>query len=393
MIYDFNKFVSRVGTHSIKWEHMPEVEGVEKDKLLPLWIADMDFPCANPIIEAMHKRIDRQIFGYSSANEFNYLQSIRGWFSKRFDWTIDTEDIKHSPGIVPALAILIKALTKPGDGVIVNQPIYYPFMSVIKNNDRVLLNNELLEKDGEYFLDFEDLEEKASKPETKMMFFCSPHNPIGRVWTEEELNKIITICLKHNVYVISDEIHCDIVRKGVRHIPMAKLNSDERIITCTAASKSFNLAGMQTSSIIIRSPKLQKKWLMEMQTRCSLFGANPIALVATQAAYNHGESWLEQVNDYIDKNLEFTAEFLKNNIPKAKFILPEATYFAWIDFRAYGFTSKELEDKVLKEGGVLLDEGYIFGALGEGFERINVACPRSILEQCLIRIKEVLIGK
>ena len=250
MSYDLNKTVSRMGTHSVKWEHMPPVDGKKRDELLPLWIADMDFPCAEPVLDAMHKRVDRQIFGYSSHDEEKYLASVKGWFSKRFGWEINTEHIQHAPGIVPALAVLVKAFTEPGEGIIIQQPIYYPFMSVIKSNGRELLNNALIEKGGEYFMDFEDLEEKASRPTTKMMLFCSPHNPVGRVWKEEELKKMAEICLKHDVYIVSDEIHCDIVRKGVTHIPLDKIVDDERIITCTAASKSFNLAGMQTSNII-----------------------------------------------------------------------------------------------------------------------------------------------
>jgi len=392
MKYDFNKKISRTGTHSVKWEHMPPVEGKNRDELLPLWIADMDFACAQPILDAMHERIDRQIFGYSLSAEKEYLESVKGWFSKRFGWEINKEHIEHSPGIVPALAVLLKALTNSGDGVILQQPIYYPFMSVIKSNERELLNNALIEKDGEYFMDFEDLEEKASRPSTKLFLFCSPHNPVGRVWKEEELKKMADICLKHNVYIVSDEIHCDIVRDGVTHIPLSKLNDDERIITCIAASKSFNLAGMQTSSIILKTPELREKWAEELLGKSCLFGANPVGIVATQAAYTKGEDWLDQVNSYIDENLKFVVDYLKEHMPEAKCKVPEGTYFAWIDFRAYGYSAEELENRVQKRAGVLLDEGYIFGEEGSGWERINVACPCSVLEECLNRMKEVILN-
>lgn len=391
MEYDFNKIISREGTHSIKWEQMPVVEGKKRDELLPLWIADMDFPCAQPVLLAMHERIDRQIFGYTGTDEREYHESIQNWFNKHFDWHIDIEHIMHSPGVVPALVILVRALTKPGDAVIVQQPVYYPFMRVIKNNDREVLNNSLLEKDGEYFMDFDDLEEKASRPDTKMIFLCSPHNPIGRVWKEEELKKLSEICLKNNVYIISDEIHCDILRKGVRHIPMAVISSDDRVISCTAASKTFNLAGLQTSNIILRSAKLRKKWSDEIHGKSNLFGGNPLGIVATKTAYTEGEPWLEQVLTYIDENLRYIEKFLKDYLPKAKYHFPEGTYFAWIDFRSYGYDSHELERRLLKEGGVFLDEGYIFGEEGSGFERINTACPRSILVECMSRIREEIL--
>ena len=392
MSYDLNKTVSRMGTHSVKWEHMPPVEGKKRDELLPLWIADMDFPCAEPVLDAMHKRVDRQIFGYSAAEEETYLNSVKGWFSRRFGWEINTEHIQHAPGIVPALAVLVKAFSEAGDGIIIQQPIYYPFMSVIKANGRELLNNALIEKDGEYFMDYEDLEEKASLPSTRMILFCSPHNPVGRVWKEDELKKMAEICLKHDVLIISDEIHCDIVREGVNHIPLDKLMNDDRIISCTAASKSFNLAGMQTSNIILKTPELRKAWGEEILGRSCLFGANPIGIVATKAAYDEGEAWLDQVNAYIDDNLKFVGEYLKEHMPEAKYRISEGTYFAWIDFRAYGYSAEELEERVQKRGGVLLDEGYIFGEEGSGWERINVACPRSILEECLKRMKEVILN-
>lgn len=385
--------VPRAGTYSVKWDFLPAVEGKRKDELLSLSIADMDFACAEPILDALHARVDRRIFGYSRADADMYLSVVRRWFKERFQWEFDAGDIHPSPGVVPALAILVKSLTAPGDGIIVQQPVYYPFMSVIKNNGRRILNNALLETDGYYTIDFEDLEQKASRPDTTMLILCSPHNPVGRVWAERELATVAGICLEHDVVVVSDEIHCDITRDGVEHLPLARVNPDKRIITCTSASKSFNLAGLQTANIIIRDEELREKWRAEIHDRSGLFGINPFGIVATETAYRHGARWLDEANRYIDANLRFVEEFLCTHLPKAVFRIPEGTYLAWIDLRAYRFSARELEDKMKKDAGLLLDEGYIFGEAGDGFERINVACPRSVLKECLVRMKATLLTK
>jgi len=392
MIYDFDQIISRSGTHSVKWEFMPEVKGKAKEDLLPLWIADMDFPCAEPIIKALHKRVDRGIFGYSLAGSDHYFETVQGWFKNRFNWKIDVKDIHIAPGVVPALTVLIKSLTKPGDGIIIQKPVYYPFMAIIESNGRKNINNPLLEKDGYYSIDFDDLKEKASLADTTMMILCSPHNPVGRVWTKEELEKLLLICLKNNVILVSDEIHCDLVRKESNFIPVGSLSQDERIITCTSPSKTFNLAGMQISNIIIKNEKYKKLWTKEIFENSGLFGSNPLGIVAAEAAYTMGASWLEQVNQYISDNLGFVRDFLSENLPAAVYRVPEGTYFAWIDLRAYGFTAEKLEELIREKAGVLLDEGYIFGEEGAGFERINVACPRSILRESLERIKKVLLS-
>lgn len=390
MQYDFDEVVSREGTHSVKWEFIPPVEGRTNAELLPLWVADMDFPCAAPILEALHGRVDRRIFGYSNARSRNYLDAVQAWFRERYQWHFDIDDIHLSPGVVPAIAILIKCLTRPGDGIIIQKPVYYPFMLLIENNGRRIVNNALLEKDGNYTMDFAGLETLAARPDTTLMILCSPHNPVGRVWTADELGRLAEICLNNDVTIISDEIHCDLLRRHSRHIPLAKINADERIVTCTAASKSFNLAGLQTSNIIIRDKTIREKWTVELQRRSGLFGSNPMGIVATEAAYTKGASWLEQVNRYIDGNLEYVKDFLGTHLDKARYVIPEGTYFAWIDFRDYGYSARTLEEMVQRQAGVYLDEGYIFGDEGAGFERINVACPRSILHECLVRIRDVI---
>lgn len=388
--YNFDEVIPRTGTHSVKWEFIPPVEGKLNSELLPLWVADMDFPCAEPILEALHARVDRKIFGYSNARSEGYLNAVQSWFENRYQWHFDPEDIQLAPGVVPAIAILIKSLTRPGDGIIIQQPVYYPFMLLIENNDRRIINNALIEQDGRYTMDFADLETRAAQPGTTMMILCSPHNPVGRVWTEEELHRFAEICLDNDVTIVSDEIHCDLIRKDSRHIPLGKLIGNEKIITCTAASKSFNLAGLQTSNIIINSEAMRNKWSLELRSKSGLFGSNPMGIVATEAAYRKGAAWLDQVNRYIDRNLEYVGDFLAEHLPKARYVIPEGTYFAWVDFREYGFSAKQLEEIVQRRANVFLDEGYIFGEEGAGFERINVACPWSILHECLIRIRNVI---
>lgn len=390
MRYDFDRVISRTGTHSVKWEHIPPVAGCADTELLPLWIADMDFPCAEPILRALHHRVDQKIFGYSNARSEEYLKAVQKWFFNRHQWHFDLQDIHPSPGVVPALAILIRSLTKHGDGIIIQQPVYYPFIDLIEKNRRRIVNNALIEKDGVYTMDFVDLEKKASRPDTTLMIFCSPHNPVGRVWREDELRKMAEICLENNVVIISDEIHCDLVRDGIIHIPLGKIIADERVVTCTAASKSFNLAGLQVSNIIIKSEEIRSKWILEKSGKSGLFGSNPFGIVATQAAYAEGAPWLDQVNRYIDDNLEYVGQFLSEHLEKAEYSIPEGTYFAWIDFRPYGFSTEQLKEMIQRKAGVVLDEGYIFGDEGAGFERINVACPRSILHECLVRIKNVI---
>ncbi|QJB56656.1 MalY/PatB family protein [Pseudodesulfovibrio sp. zrk46] len=384
--YDFDTLVSRENTHSVKWDFIP----ADKDDLLPLWIADMDFVCAQPIIDAMRARVDRRIFGYSMPFTDEYLEAVTGWFRRRANWNIERESIVVAPGIVPALGVLIRALTSEGDGIIIQNPVYYPFSKMIANNGRRLVNNPLINNEGVYTMDFEDLEAKARDPKVTMMLLCNPHNPVGRVWTPEELSTVADICLRNNVLLISDDIHCDLIREDAVYTPVSSLNPSERIITCTSASKTFNLAGLHLSNIVIPDEGMRKLWEAEALGRCGLFGGNAFGIVATQAAYTHGEVWLEQVNRYIADNLRYIGEFVADRLPKARYWYPEGTYFAWIDFREYGYSSEQLEDLMLNRARVALDEGYIFGEEGCGFERINVACPRSILEDCMERMAEAL---
>ncbi|MCB2191065.1 MAG: pyridoxal phosphate-dependent aminotransferase [Deltaproteobacteria bacterium] len=392
MIYDFDNIIDRNQTNSVKWEFVGRHVAGARDDTLPLWVADMDFPCAQPIIDALHARADRLIFGYSDPYTVEYLSAVTGWFERRFNWFIDPEHIVVAPGVVPAIGVLLRILTQPGDGVIIQRPVYYPFTNMITANGRRVVNNPLSLTDGHYAMDFDDLEVKAADTTNTMMILCSPHNPVGRVWTPEELTRAAELCQKHDVVLVSDEIHCDLVRRGVTQTPTRLVSDYDKIITCTSASKTFNLAGLQTCNCIVASEKIRQEWQAEQRGRMGLSGGNAMGLAATQAAYNHGEDWLEQVLDYLDANMRFMAEFIAEHLPKAAFTIPQGTYLAWIDLRGYGMTGAELEDRILRQANIALDQGFIFGPEGEGFERINVACPRSILTDCLQRMAKALEG-
>lgn len=287
-----------------------------------------------------------------------------------------------------AIAMLLNMLTDEGDGVLIQRPVYYPFTNTIEANKRRVVNNPLRYDNGRYEMDFADLEAKIAAPGTKGMILCSPYNPVGRVWTEQELRRVVEICKRHGKWVITDEIHCDIVREGVRHLPLLGLcpEDGERIIACTAPSKSFNLAGMQMSNIIIPSADYRRQWMHTTEERFAIGMASPLAITANIAAYNESEDWLGQVNRYIDENIAFARGYLAEHLPKAKMVDVQGTYLIWLDLRAYCADSKLLEEAMFQRGRVALDEGYIFGEEGAGFERINAACPRSVLRDCLVRM-------
>jgi cystathionine beta-lyase len=386
--YDFNEFLDRHNTGSVKWDHI-EVDDNIKDNVLALSIADMDLHSPKPILEALNNRVAKQGFGYSKPDAA-YYDSVVSWYKRRFGYEIDKSHIVNSPGIVPALAMLIRIFSEEGDGVIIQNPVYYPFSGLVKSNNRELLVNSLVNNDGYYTMDFEDLEAKAKDPKTKLFLFCSPHNPVGRVWTKEELQKVIDICVENDVYLVSDEIHCDLVRPDVTHTPIGTLTDDEHVISCLAASKTFNLAGLQMSSILMSTEEQRNRWTAEILGKNGLFGSSIFGFEGTKAAYNHGEDWLNQLNVYLDESFDYIDAFLKENLPKAKYVKPEGTYFAWIDLREYGYSAEKLEDMMVNDANLLLDEGYIFGQEGAGFERLNIACPRSVLEECLVRMAKVI---
>lgn len=385
MKYDFDEIVDRKNTLSCKWD-------LASDDILPMWVADMDFRTAKPIVDALVNRAQSGIFGYSVYTDDVY-EAITGWFKRRHNWEIEKEWIQFSPGIVPALHAFTRIFVKSGEKILMNSPVYYPFFKSAERNGIEAVNSVLLNKNGRYEIDFKDFEKKAADPLVKMFYLCSPQNPGGRLWSRGELEKIGRICLENNVLVVADEIHCDLVYPGKKHISFGTLSDDivDNSIICTAPTKTFNLAGLQISSVIIKNPELRKMYADYMTASGFDYGeAGTFGLEAIRAAYKYGDEWLDSLMEYINGNLEFLLNYVKENIPKAKVMVPDATYLVWIDFSDYKIDSKTLHKTLKYEGKIWLDEGYLFGKAGEGFERINIACPRKILEEGLKRIKDCI---
>ncbi|PAB55844.1 MalY/PatB family protein [Anaeromicrobium sediminis] len=390
MKYNFDEIVDRRHTHSVKW-NPSFIKAMFGDKeLLPLWVADMDFKCPQPIIDAAIETAKSGIYGYSERTE-PYYNAVINWYKKRQNWTIEKDSILFSPGVVPALYYAIQTFCRPGDKVVIQNPVYYPFLSAIVDNGCHPVYNQLQLKEGKYVMDFEDLENKVKDPKVKLLLLCSPHNPVGRVWTEEELKKLGNICIENNVLIVSDEIHSDLIYKGYKHVPFASISDSfaQNSIMCTAPSKTFNIAGLQVSNIIVPNKIIRQELASTLEKTTNKF-PNIFGLVACTAAYEKGEEWLEQLLDYLEDNLNFIDKFLKEKMPEVKLIRPEATYLAWLDFNAVESDEKKLENIIQKKAKVALDEGYIFGKGGEGFERINFACPRSILKEALERIERAI---
>ena len=385
MKYNFDEIIDRRGTMATKVEKMPE--GSAKDAL-PLWVADMDFPCAEPILKALHERIDKRIFGYTLYNTDECMNAVLGWFKKRYGWEEKAENLFFCPGIVSAYAVLVNLLTKEGDGIVLQRPVYYPFTIKAEKNGRVIVDNPLIYENGTYRIDYEDLDQKMADPANKVLVFCSPHNPAGRVWTEEELRKVVDICKKHDKWIICDEIHCDLIRKGVTFHPILKAAPDyaDRIVVCTAPSKTFNLAGLQISNIFIPNEKLRKAFQTEID-KTGYDEPNALGIVACEAAYRAGEDWLDQLRAYLLKNLNFLRNFLQEKIPQIHLVEPEGTYLVWLDCSELGITGKGLDQFIVDKAGLWLDGGSMFGPSGAAFQRVNIACPRATLELALNKLK------
>jgi len=387
--YNFDSLTDRRGTYSIKWEHTPP--GCEPDAL-PFWIADMDFPAANPILAALHERVDKLIFGYT-AYDNEIKDAVTGWFKKRYDWHVDNRNVFFCPGLVTAIAVMLNILSEEGDGIIIQPPVYHIFSIKIRNNNRKVVNNPLILKDGRYEIDFVDLESKFADPKNKGLILCSPHNPSGRVFSPDELVKIVELAKKYGKWIVSDEIHADTVRKGIEFTPIAKIAGDyvDEIITLTAPSKAFNIAGLKVSNIVITKEEYQKLYNNLVDSKLHINGINPLSAAATIAAYTKGDEWLSQVNDYIDANVDFCMEYFKKELPKSRPIYIEGTYLFWVDLNAYEKDPKELERIMKEEAKIALNDGYIFGEEGIGFQRINLACPRSMVEEGLNRMRDALL--
>lgn len=393
MPYNFNQVTSRRDTNSAKWEFYQLLNPKADEDTIPLWVADMDFPCSDEIVEALHRRVDRKIFGYSAHMTGEFFRAVCGWYQHRFGWYINSRDVLVSFGVVSALGCLIKILTEPGDSILIQQPVYYPFMNMIANNGRVVLANQLVNDGaGYYTIDFADFEEKAARPETKLLILCSPHNPVGRVWTVEELRRMTEICARHGVRIVSDEIHGDLTRRGVCHypLPVAAPEHQSQMIVCTAPSKTFNIAGLQASYIVCPDEEVRKKWKDVMTKQMGLDMMASLSITATEAAYYESEDWLEQIRAYLDENLAFMKEYLAVNAPRVKFRVPEATYLTWLDVREYGLASQALWNELASDGKVLLESGTLFGESGNGFIRLNTASPRPILQEALRRFVSIV---
>ena len=385
---NFNIVVNRKNTNCLKYDFA--VRRGRPENVLPLWVADMDFKVAPEITQAIEKRVAHGIFGYSEVKE-EYFEAVLAWMEQKHGWHVKEDWLVKTPGVVFALAMAVQAFTEPGDAVIIQQPVYYPFSEVIADNGRRIVDNTLeLKEDGKYHINFEDFEQKVKENHVKLFLLCSPHNPVGRVWTKEELKKIAAICRKYDVIVVSDEIHEDFVFNG-KHQVFADLSEDakNRTITCTAPSKTFNLAGLQVSNIWIANPKLREKFKKQIAA-AGYSQLNTLGLTACEAAYRYGGEWHAELLGYLKSNLNFLREFLQTRLPEVKLIEPEGTYLVWLDFGSLGLTEEQREELLTKKAGIWLDSGAIFGAAGEGFERINIACPRSILKDALERIERAV---
>lgn len=385
---DFDRIIDRKNTRCLKYDFAVK-RGMPED-VLPLWVADMDFETSSYIEDALTERVQEGIFGYSDV-QTPYFEIIRDWMIRHHDWEPQEKWLIKTPGVVFALAMAVKAYTDPGDKVLLQQPVYYPFSEVITDNGREVVSNDLvLTEDGTYKIDFADFEQKIIANGIKLFLLCSPHNPVGRVWIKEELEKIGDICVKHGVTVVSDEIHNDFIWEGT-HTVFAGIKKEfaDISVTCTSPSKTFNLASMLISNIFIPNQILRRKFRKEMD-RAGISQLSVLGLVATEAAYAHGDEWYAAMKNYVRDNIAFARAYVEENLPGVRMIDTQGTYLIWLDFRQTGLTVEQLDHKIIYEAGLWLDSGKIFGKTGEGFERINVACPRAVLQEALDRIRSIL---
>ncbi len=390
MTVDFNLIVNRKNTNSLKYDFALE-RGKTAD-ILPLWVADMDFPTVPEVAEALVKTSRHGIFGYTEVKE-EYFNVLRNWFTSHYHWNIERKWLVKTPGVVFAISMALRAFTNKKDAVLIQRPVYYPFSEAIESNERILINNPLVYRGGRYHIDFEDFEQKIIKNRVKLFVLCNPHNPVGRVWTKEELIHLGDICVKHKVLVVSDEIHADFIYPGHMHLVFANLKPEYSnwTITCTAPSKTFNLAGLQISNVFIGNPVLKSAFKAEI-VKTGYSQLNTMGLAACHAAYEYGEEWLKELKKYLSGNLNYIREFLKEQLPELKLIEPEGTYLVWIDFKDLKLTEEELEVLIVKKAKLWLDAGTIFGPEGIGFQRINIACPRVTLAQALKQLKAAISG-
>ncbi len=397
-MYNFDEIIDRRHTNALNTDgfrdyifHADETMTFpyKDEEFIRMWVADMEFATPEVVIDGIRERLNKRIFGYSRVFEKSYYDAFNGWCMKKYGWSFDRKELVMSNGIIPALFELVEYICKPDEKVLFLTPSYAYFKYAADFSKREYVCSDLINEDGYYKIDYDDLEKKAADEKTTLLIFCNPHNPSGRVWKEEELEKVAKIVEKHQLWVISDEIHCDLLRLGQHHTPLGKVMPDyKRLITCMAPSKTFNLAGMMISNVIIRDEDMRKIWL----DRHYNFD-NPLSIAAAQAAYEKGDEWLQELRAYLDGNFEFTVNYLKEHLPKAKCRISEATYLAWVDLSAYFEPDEHLPLFFAYKAGVLLEGGNMFVQSSDGFIRLNLACPRATVEEGLRRICEAVNTK
>ena len=391
MKYNFDEAVERRGTGCLKYDFAKE-RG-KKEDVLPLWVADMDFKTAPAVTERLQKVVEHGIYGYSDSKE-DYFAAVSGWYHDHFDWDVKPEWLVKTPGVVFALAAAVRAYTEKGDTVLIQQPVYYPFRNTILSNDRECVNSPLVLEDGRYRMDLDDMERKIREHDVKLFILCSPHNPVGRVWTKDELAAAGRLCEKYDVIVVSDEIHSDFTYGGLTHTVFPSISPQlaERTILCTAPSKTFNLAGLQVSNIFVPDQKLRRAMRRAID-QTGYGNLNMMGLAACQAAYEEGEDWLQDLKRYLTDNLAYLRQRIKEDLPGIRLIEPEGTYLVWLDLRQLDLSEEEQRKLIVDDARLWLDTGTMFGAEGAGFERINIACPRSTLKEAMDRLARALQKK
>lgn len=378
----FDTIIDRRDTGAIKYD-FSRLSNTPRE-FLPMWVADMDFSLPPEVLEDIRQTVSHGIFGYTEPTQ-PYYEAVCGWFQSRFGFSVTREAIVPSPGVVFSLTQIVRAFTREGDGVIIQTPVYYPFYHMIRDNNRQVVANPLVYNNGRYAMDFEGFERLAAQRWVKLFLLCSPHNPVGRVWTGEELKRIRDICKRHGILVVSDEIHCDFVWQGHEHTCYGLL--DEDAIVCAAPSKTFNLAGLQVSHIFVRNAEMRKE--LRSEFRKTGYGQlNAVGLSGCKSVYQKGAPWLDALKEYLQESIRYTKEFLRDELPKIKLVEPEGTYLLWLDFSAYELPQAELDRRITEGAGLWLDGGTMFGIEGDGFQRVNIACPRSVLRQALKQLKE-----
>lgn len=391
MKYDFDTVIDRRNTGSLKWDDYQRFfPGYDVEDALPMWVADMDFPTLPEVQKALKNRASQDLFGYPEGIGTEFRRAVREWMARRHQWEIEDEWIVQAPGVVDAIAYSVQALTNAGEGVLIQPPVYYPFKDVCEANQRRVVENPLIcREDGTYEIDFEDLEKKAAEPDVRLLIFCSPHNPVGRVWTQDELERLAQICKENDVRIVSDEIHSDLIMQDKPHITFGSI-WPEGVIVCIAASKTFNLAGLKTAAAIIPDPALRRAFCHAVSAN-GMMGLNVFGTDALMAAFTYGDDYVDQLTAYIRGNQEYARDFLKKYVPGVSSAQMEGTYFLWLDFRGTGLTDEEGVRKFLCDAKVAGDLGRWFGTGGKGFMRLNVACPREILKKAMKRMERAFL--